>query len=134
MARYGHRDAAVQLLRGAFEAAVNFDMRLPELFCGFARVRGAPPIAYPVACLPQAWAAGAPFMLLQACLGVEIDGQHGEIHVDRPQQPLGIDEVRLLDIDLAGARVDLLFKRVGARVGMFVEGRNGAAPPVRLRA
>src|SRR5947207_13903644 len=71
IARYGHRDAAVTLLRSAFESAVNFDMRLPELFCGFPRVQGAPPIAYPVACLPQAWAAGAPFMLLQACLGVE---------------------------------------------------------------
>jgi glycogen debranching enzyme len=63
IARYGHRDAAVTLLRSAFESAVNFDMRLPELFCGFPRVQGAPPIAYPVACLPQAWAAGAPFML-----------------------------------------------------------------------
>ena len=134
IARYGHRNAAVQLLGSAFEAAVRFDMRLPELFCGFARVRGAPPIAYPVACLPQAWAAGAPFMLLQACLGVEIDGLHGEIHVDRPQLPVGIDEVRLLDIDVAGTRMDLLFKRVGSRVGMFAEGRTGgAAPPVRLR-
>ena len=134
IARYGHREAAVQLLRGAFEAAVHFDLRLPELFCGFARVRGVPPIAYPVACLPQAWAAGAPFMLLQACLGVEIDGLHGEIHVDRPQLPPGIDDVRLLDVDIAGTRVDLLFKRVGPRVGVFAEGRNGRTPPLRLRA
>jgi hypothetical protein len=73
-------------------------------------------------------------MLLQACLGVEIDGLHGEIHVDRPQLPPGIDEVRLLDVDVGGIRMDLLFKRVGARVGMFAEGRNGAPPPVRLRA
>src|SRR4029453_248304 len=55
IARYGHREAAVQLLRSAFEAAVHFDMRLPELFCGFPRVQGVPPIAYPVACMPQAW-------------------------------------------------------------------------------
>ena len=80
IARYGHREAAVQLLRSAFEAAVHFDMRLPELFCGFPRVQGAPPIAYPVACMPQAWAAGAPFMLLQACLGVQVDGLRGEVH------------------------------------------------------
>ena len=133
IARYGHRDAAVKLLRSAFEAAVHFDMRLPELFCGFRRVRGAPPIAYPVACMPQAWAAGAPFMLLQACLGVEIDGLRGEIHVDRPHLPEGIDEVRLHDIVLGGRRMDLLFQRIGERVGMFVEGKGDRVPPVRLR-
>jgi hypothetical protein len=84
-----HHDAVVHLLRSAFEAAVHFDMRLPELFCGFPRVQGAPPIAYPVACMPQAWAAGAPFMLLQACLGVQVDGLRGEVLVERPRLPMG---------------------------------------------
>jgi len=133
IARYGHHDAVVHLLRSAFEAAVHFDMRLPELFCGFPRVQGAPPIAYPVACMPQAWAAGAPFMLLQACLGVQVDGLRGEVLVERPRLPMGIDEVRILDVALGADRVDLLFRRVGPRVGMFVEGRGGRAPPVRLR-
>ena len=133
IARYGHRDGAVQLMRSAFESAAHFDMRLPELFCGFPRVQGAPPIAYPVACMPQAWAAGAPFMLLQACLGIEIDGLRGEIVVDRPRLPLGIDEVRVLDVELGGNRLDLLFRRVGSRVGMFVEGKGDHVPPVRLR-
>ena len=41
-------------------------MRLPELFCGFERAAGEPPVAYPVACLPQAWASGSVFMVLQA--------------------------------------------------------------------
>jgi glycogen debranching enzyme len=134
IARYGHRDLAEQLFTSAFQAAVHFDMRLPELFCGFKRVQGAPPIAYPVACMPQAWAAGAPFMLLQACLGIEIDGLRGEIHADRPRLPEGIDEVRLHDIALGGDRVDLLFRRVETRVGMFVEGRGDRVPPVRLRS
>ena len=35
LARYGERDGVVQLINGLFEAAVSFDMRLPELFCGF---------------------------------------------------------------------------------------------------
>ena len=56
-----------------FETAVKFDMPLPELLCGFQRWPGEPPIAYPVACLPQAWAAASVFMMLQAgsssCLG-----------------------------------------------------------------
>ena len=54
LARYGDKTAAVNLLRALFEAAVSFEMRLPELFCGFPRRRGEPPTAYPVACLPQA--------------------------------------------------------------------------------
>jgi hypothetical protein len=83
--------------------------------------------------MPQAWAAGAPFMLLQACLGIEIDGLRGEIVVDRPRLPLGIDEVRVLDVELGGNRLDLLFRRVGSRVGMFVEGKGDHVPPVRLR-
>lgn len=134
IARYGHREAAERLFTSAFQAAVHFDMRLPELFCGFKRVQGAPPIAYPVACMPQAWAAGAPFMLLQSCLGLEIDGLRGEIQVDRPRLPEGIDEVRLHDVALGGDRVDLLFRRVDTRVGMFVEGRGIDVPPVRLRS
>ena len=84
LARYGYRDAVVQLTNGLFEAAVSFNMRLPELFCGFKRAAGEAPIAYPVACLPQAWAAGAPFMMLQACLGLRVDGWRGEIHVQQP--------------------------------------------------
>ena len=48
---------------------------------------GEPPIAYPVACLPQAWASGSVFMMLQACLGLSIDGWRGEIHIDRPRLP-----------------------------------------------
>ena len=69
LARYGERDGVVRLLRDTFEAATHFGMRLPELYCGFERSPGEAPVAYPVACLPQAWAAGSVFMLLQACLG-----------------------------------------------------------------
>ena len=133
IARYGDRASAVRLLRTAFESAVHFEMRLPELFCGFARSHGAPPIAYPVACLPQAWAAGSPFMLLQACLGIDIDGWRGEINVDRPWLPRGIDEVRLHDVEIGHDWIDILFKRHRGRVGVFTESRDSAAVPLRLR-
>ncbi|MGI4858459.1 MAG: amylo-alpha-1,6-glucosidase, partial [Janthinobacterium lividum] len=58
IARYGDKHTAVRLLQTLHEAAVGFGMRLPELFCGFTRSRGEVPTAYPVACLPQAWATG----------------------------------------------------------------------------
>jgi glycogen debranching enzyme len=127
MARYGDRAQVIEVLNQLFEAAVRFGMRLPELFCGFARPPGEPPIAYPVACLPQAWAAGAVFMLLQACLGLSIDGWRGEIQVDRPMLPIGVDRLRLHRLPVGRNRVDLTFQRVGEGVVCVSEGRSRSA-------
>lgn len=122
LARYGDRGGAVRLLQALFEAAVTFDMRLPELFCGFTRQRGEKPIAYPVACLPQAWAAGAPFMILEACLGVTIDAERDEVRIDRPQLPDGIDWLEIGDLRVGQQSVSITFRRVGGQVVPSVEG------------
>ncbi|RUV33429.1 amylo-alpha-1,6-glucosidase, partial [Mesorhizobium sp. M7A.F.Ca.MR.228.00.0.0] len=37
LAHYGERESVVRLMSGTFESAVHFNMRLPELFCGFTR-------------------------------------------------------------------------------------------------
>lgn len=42
LARYGDKQAAVGLLQALFEAAVNFDMRLPELFAASCVVAASP--------------------------------------------------------------------------------------------
>jgi glycogen debranching enzyme len=115
-ARYGRKEAAVRLLQALFEAAVNFDMRLPELFCGFQRRRGERPTAYPVACLPQAWAAGSPFMMLEACLGVTIDAAQREVRVTEPMLPEGIDWLEIGDLRVGSASVTLTFRRVDGKV------------------
>ena len=73
----GERDAVAQILAEIYAAAAHFHLRLPELFCGFPREPGEPPIAYPVACLPQAWAAGSVFLMLQAALGLAQRGEDG---------------------------------------------------------
>jgi glycogen debranching enzyme len=111
MSRYGHRGSAAVVLEHLFRAASHFDMRLPELFCGFTRAPGEPPIAYPVACMPQAWAAGSVFMVLQACLGLEIDGERGEITLTRPHLPQGVDRVALWGLQVGDARVDIKLGR-----------------------
>lgn len=116
MARYGERDGVVRMLSALFETAVHFEMRLPELFCGFPRQPGEPPVAYPVACIPQAWAAGAVFMVLQACLGVTIDAWRREVRVDHPRLPIGVDHLAIEGLTVAGARVDLVFEHVGDQV------------------
>src|SRR5690606_16727720 len=64
-ARYRFKREAARILTSMFEASEFFELhRLPELFCGFARTAGDAPTVYPVACTPQAWAAGAPYLLL----------------------------------------------------------------------
>jgi glycogen debranching enzyme len=130
MARYGERKGVVRFLSQIFETAVHFEMRLPELYCGFARAPGEAPVAYPVACLPQAWAAGSLFMLLQACLGVSIDGWAGEVVVEHPRLPIGIDSLRLEGLRIGSRYVDLLFQHAGDRV-IAVPGRH-SDPSVAL--
>ena len=134
MARYGVRDGVARLLSELFETAVRFDMRLPELFCGFERRAGEPPIPYPVACLPQAWASGSAFMLLQACLGLSVDGWRGEIHVDRPRLPDGIDRVTVRHLRVGAREVDLTFQRVGERVAAYPEGPEPSPVPILSHA
>ena len=123
MARYGERAGVIQMLSEIFETAVHFEMRLPELFCGFARNPGEPPVAYPVACLPQAWAAGSIFMLLQGCLGVRIDGWTSEITIDHPSLPIGIDSLVIDNLRVGSADAHLLFQHAGERV-IAVPGRR----------
>ncbi len=132
LARYGHRASALRFLDGLFEAAVHLGMRLPELFCGFDRVPGQAPTAYPVACLPQAWAAASVFMMLQAVLGLRVCGHRGEIHVDRPGLPPGIDQIDIRGLEVGGRRASLTFQRVGGRVAVYP--MSAESVPIYVRA
>ncbi|WP_425584111.1 glycogen debranching N-terminal domain-containing protein [Variovorax defluvii] len=126
MARYGERDGIVHLMTGLFEAATFFGMRLPELFCGFSRETGEPPIAYPVACLPQAWAAGSVFMLLQAMLGLHIDTARMTVHVRQPRLPNELDRLQVRHLKVGDQVVDLSFQRAEQRVVAFIENQRGS--------
>ena len=122
MARYGERGGAARILSELFGAARYFGMRLPELFCGFQSLSSETPIAYPVACLPQAWSSGSVFMTLQACLGVSINGWRKEIRVERPELPNGINHIVLRGLTVGNTQVNLVFQRVRDRVTVFTEG------------
>lgn len=72
LAQYGLWAEAQTLSWSLLQAASHFPYgRLPELFSGDPAPSG--PYPYPAACSPQAWAAGAPFLLLQILLGMDID-------------------------------------------------------------
>ena len=133
VARYGNREGAAHVLNECFGAAMHFGMRLPELFCGFPRMAGEPPVGYPVACLPQAWSSGAVFMLLQACLGLRIDGHKQEIHIERPRLPPGIDRLVIDRLAVGDEHVALVFERSGDRVAVSSSNEPSDAPRVLVR-
>jgi glycogen debranching enzyme len=124
LSRYAERDGVVRLTASMFEAASQLDMRLPELVCGFPRAAGEPPVPYPVACLPQAWAAGSVFMLLQACLGISIDADARRIEIRDPRLPIGIGQFSVDGLVVGDERVDLFFEQAPRCVDVHVEGRG----------
>ncbi len=110
--RYGFDDASNRLVGQVFEAAQRFpDFRLPELFCGFDRADASTPVPYPVACSPQAWAAGAPFLFLATMLGLHAHADRGELELRHPHLPDWLGKVTLTDLRVGEASVDLLFHR-----------------------
>lgn len=133
MAHYGERDAVSLLMGEIYSAASHFDMRLPELFCGFERQPGEPPIAYPVACLPQAWAAGSVFLMMQSVLGISIDALEQTVTVTNPALPAGIDRLSLTGLQVGDARTDLLFRRLGDQIAVTPRNKVGTLKIVTLR-
>ncbi len=127
---YGDRAGVGKLISGLFEAATQLEMRLPELFCGFQRAAGEPPVAYPVACLPQAWAAGSVFMLLQAGLGLSIDGEGAEVEIRDPSLPSGIDRLSVGGLQVGDGTIDLTFERLDGRIAVH---SNSRGPRLRVR-
>lgn len=127
LARYGFKDEARRIFEGLFAASTYIDLRrLPELFCGIARQRTQGPTFYPVACSPQAWAAAAPLLLLQACLGLDFDPTTPGITFNQPVLPDFLDEVVLRNLSVQGASLDVAVRRSGARVVVDVLERRGA--------
>lgn len=125
-ARYGMRDLTLRLFGALLSASASFDLhRLPELFCGFPERSGEGPTLYPVACAPQAWAAGAVFLMLEAALGLRIDGRRREISFLHPRLPEMIPELRIAGLRVGAGSVDLLLENHPHDLGITVLHRQG---------
>jgi glycogen debranching enzyme len=110
--RYGFDDESNRLVGHVFQAAQHFaDYRLPELFCGFDRDHSALPVPYPVACSPQAWAAGASFLFVETMLGLRANAGAQELELRHPNLPDWIGKITLTNLRIGDASVDLLFHR-----------------------
>jgi glycogen debranching enzyme len=109
--RYGFDEDFALIFDGLLEAASRFgDHRLPELFAGFTREEPGEPVPYPVACRPQAWAAGSIPFLLECGLGLDPDALNGRLRIVRPSLPRWLERVDVTGLRLGDARIDLRFE------------------------
>jgi glycogen debranching enzyme len=126
MAKCGLTQEAASVLNNLFQAAMYFDLhRMPELFCGFSRKTGEGPVLYPVACAPQAWAAASMFLLLQACLGLHIDGPGKRLILLRPVLPEALGELHITHLDVGGSFLDIVVKGQRHEVTVTVMKNDG---------
>lgn len=107
--------------------------RLPELICGFGRRPGKGPTLYPVACSPQAWAAGSVFMVLQACLGLEIKANESRLYMHHSALPEKLQHVRIRNLRIGNGSVDLSCERYADTVSVNILRRTGNVEIVAMR-
>lgn len=113
MKRYGFAHEAAKVARALCDAASYFiSKRLPELFAGTSRAEISFPLRYLESNVPQAWATGAIFALVQALIGFEPNAPHHRMLVD-PTLPDWLPEFEVKDLSIDGRRVDLRFWRQG---------------------
>lgn len=94
MSRNGFQDEALTVMQGLLKASESFEYsRLPELFCGYDESLGYP-VPYPVACSPQAWAAGTSVTFVQAMLGIAPDALERRITITPSLLP-GMNELEI---------------------------------------
>jgi glycogen debranching enzyme len=124
--RYAFVKETNRVATAMFDAAIYADyMRLPELFCGFTRRTPNRPVSYPVACSPQAWAAGAPYLILQAMLGISARAHENLLTVNKPHLPPWLNTVELRGIQIGDSKISLVFRREGEITGFSLLSREG---------
>ena len=113
--RYGFAKEAAQVAHDISEAASYFLLnQLPELYAGVERAGATFPIQYLGANVPQAWAAGSCFALLQAMLGIQPDAPNDRLYVD-PDLPAWLPDVTLMDLRVGHHTLDIRFRRDDGR-------------------
>lgn len=124
--RYGFTAEMEQIFTGIFDAATEFQrFRLPEVFDGFSRADYDKPVNYPVACSPQAWAAGSLPLMLAAALGFEPDALAQTLVIHRPHLPAWLSNVTIHGLPVGQATVDLRYQREDQHTLVAVLKREG---------
>jgi glycogen debranching enzyme len=118
LARYGYKEEAARLMFSLLEASTFMESnRLPELFCGFHKRPGVEgPTLYPVACSPQAWAAGAAYLLFDSCLGMDFVDGGKTLRLSTPYLPETLRALTLNNLQVGDNLFDILVHRISNRV------------------
>ncbi|HEY9857512.1 MAG TPA: glycogen debranching N-terminal domain-containing protein [Stenomitos sp.] len=125
--RYGHDHAAYRIFNGLFEAASDFtEYRMPELFSGFAQAPFLEPVHYPVACHPQAWAAGSMPLLIATLLGLQPEAFEQRLRIVRPILPHFAEFLELERVSVGNALVNLRFERHGKDIDVKIDRMQGS--------
>jgi glycogen debranching enzyme len=118
---YDYQDESIKILHALFDSSLFIELqRLPELFCGFERRKSEGPTAYPVACSPQAWSVAAVFLLLQACLKIEINALTKTLIFNKPALPDFLQKISISKLQLGEDSCDFELFRYPADVGIHV--------------
>jgi glycogen debranching enzyme len=113
MKRYGFHDEASRIAKAVTRAAEFFEMdQIPELYAGTTREPGSFPVQYLGANVPQGWAAGSMFSLLQAMLGFQPDAPNMTLYID-PSLPDWMPDLIVRDLKLGSQSFDIRFERKG---------------------
>lgn len=103
---------ALSVMEGLLKAAEGFEYaRLPELFCGYGEELGYP-VPYPVACSPQAWAAGTPLAFLQTMLGIRPNALTATVEL-RPLLLPGMNELEVANLRIGQGTLHVRVRRNG---------------------
>jgi glycogen debranching enzyme len=110
--QYHFDEYAHRIFSGLSEASLHFEShRLPELFCGFPYQDYNVPVRYPVACHPQAWAAGSIPYLTTIFLGLKPEAFEHRLRIVRPVLPKDVDRIHVRGLKVGEASVDINFER-----------------------
>jgi glycogen debranching enzyme len=117
LARYNRWPEAQRIVQRMLNASRHFNHQLPEVFAGLRREETSFPIAYPTAARPQAWAAGAPVLLLQTLLGLQPDPRRHALESVAPQElPSWTHSLRLQGVQAFDGAWDVWLEHGNVRV------------------
>ncbi len=110
--RYDRPEATKRIFVGMLEAAMDLPhFRLPELFAGFDRFEYGAPVRYPVACHPQAWAAGAIPYLINTMLGLVPEAFDNRVRLLAPNLPDFITVMEIKRLRVGQGSIDVRIRR-----------------------
>jgi glycogen debranching enzyme len=123
---YGFDREAMQVIDQLSLAGAYFPLaRYPELFCGFSPNDVPLPVEYPVACRPQAWASGAPLLMIRSYGGMIADAPNRTLYISRPSLPSWLEEAEIQGMRVGTARVDLALSQRGGATSIQVPRKEG---------